>query len=87
MSWNHRVVRTVHQSARGERVTYAIHEVHYPHQGDDTPVAMTENPVAPVAESLDGLRWTLTRMLEALDKPVLTEADFPSSKEEEAVKR
>ncbi len=32
--------------------------------------------VAPLSESLDGLRWVLTEMLKALDKPVLSFEDY-----------
>jgi hypothetical protein len=53
---------------------YEIHEVFYGDLEDEPPnkgVAIAESGCVPFAESLDGLRWTLERMLDALKKPVL----------------
>lgn len=47
---------------------YEIHEVFYK---DDGKKSWTDEPAAPGSETLDGLRWVLTSMLKALDKPVL----------------
>jgi hypothetical protein len=57
--------------------TLCIHEVYYKDDltrdvlanvGD---TGYTERAVAPVAEDLDGLRFVLTEMLKALDKPIM----------------
>jgi hypothetical protein len=78
MSWNYRVMRhKVVDSAGMPEETLALHEVYYKDDrsadiftgpGD---IGYSANPVAPVAEDLDGLRFVLTEMLKALDKPVL----------------
>jgi hypothetical protein len=78
MGWNYRVMRHVDLDSEGTaHETLSIHEVYY--KDDLVPdvlvqsgdVGYTENPVAPVAEDLEGLRVVLTQMLKALDKPAL----------------
>ena len=78
MGWNYRVMRHQPNPARGEReVWYAIHEVFYRNDAvddrtvDSSETGYTEEPVAVVADDVDGLRWVLEQMLAALDKPVL----------------
>lgn len=71
-TWNNRVVRQTHEG----QDAYGIHEVYYAESGN--PVMRTVYPVAVAGETVDELRTCLTRMLEALDKPVLTDADFPA---------
>lgn len=61
--WNYRVVRT----ATPEGTLLGIHEVYY--RGEE--VGWTAEPVAPVDESLAGLRDVLDRMLIALELDVL----------------
>lgn len=68
MVWNHRVVRRVF--ADGE-VTYAIHEAYYPDRQAHTPDMITDEPIAPLADDLEGLRETLNRMLKATEHPVI----------------
>lgn len=63
--WNHRVVKL-------DTDLYGIKEVHYNSKGK--PFAYGESHLT--EESVDDLRLTLTRMLEALNKPVLTKEDF-----------
>lgn len=66
MSWNYRVMRHV---GDGEE-WLGIHEVYYDDNGK--PNGHTEDEIAPTSdEGVDGLRWVLDRMMEALDKPVL----------------
>ena len=67
-SWNHRVIRT-----KDEHGTYYnIHECYYNAKEDKIPFSWTENPTSPFSdEGVEGLRWTLERMLKALDVPVL----------------
>ena len=82
MSWNHRVVKTVVDST----VQYGIHECYYE---EDQVVAITESPVTVVAfrdiagpfeeddlDPVQELRLVLERMLLALDKPVVDEAEL-----------
>lgn len=75
MGWNYRVMR--HPPKDGEEEWYAIHEVFYSSSDvEDRTVPVREtsytvNPVGVIANSLEGLRWCLQKMLEALDKPVL----------------
>lgn len=69
MSWNYRVIRTVHQGCPW----YDIHEVHY--DTDFAPKMFTVNPASVSGETVDDVRWVLQSMLEALDKEVLEERD------------
>lgn len=71
MSWNHRIVS--YTDAEGT-THFGIHEVYYNHSG--FPEMYTESSVAPYGESLDELRRDMKRMTEALELPVLTDADF-----------
>lgn len=60
-TWNYRVVvRTV-----DDEIEYGIHECYY------EPTGWTANPVPVVAESVEGLRDQLNRMLLALEKDVI----------------
>lgn len=79
MSWNYRVMRhTYVDKMSGEQQSYlAIHEVYYKSKkvndltvsaGD---VGCSKDPSPVSEESIDDLRATLNRMLEALDKPVI----------------
>jgi hypothetical protein len=69
-TWNYRVIETVHDGD----VSRAIHEVHY---DNGVPISYTENPAGVAWETDDDEpRRMLDRMREALDKPVLREADF-----------
>ena len=65
MGWNHRVMK----SKDGEDDYYQIHEVYYNNKGE--PDSWTTNGVTVGAESVEGLRWVLEKMLESLDKEVL----------------
>jgi hypothetical protein len=60
-TWNYRVVA---QTIDGEPM-YGIHECYY------EPIGWTANPVPVVAETVDGLREQLNRMLIALDLDVI----------------
>lgn len=61
MYWNHRVM--LHPDG-----TYRIHEVFH---NEDDGVGWTANAIAPQGDTLEELRWELTHMLAALDKPFL----------------
>ena len=67
MTWNYRVVRHVVASL-GETY-YQIHEVYYNEDGKI--MSMTEKGIAPLGETTTELQLELTRMLDALKKPVL----------------
>lgn len=71
MRWNHRVIARTD----GDEVLYGIHEVHYISDDSDEDVMWTENPVRVVGSSVEGLRETLQRMLDCLDKPILDTGD------------
>lgn len=74
--WNHRVVRRIEKREAGEdEVMYYIHEVHYPEVGAK-PEFITTDPIVICGEDVDSLRWTLEKILKALDSPVLNYEDF-----------
>lgn len=80
MGWNYRVMR--HAPREGEVDDwFAIHEVYYrSDEVDDLTVPVhetgcTKDPVSVIADDVEGLRWSLQKMLEALDKPVLAYSD------------
>lgn len=75
--WNHRVVRR--RTTGPAEVSYAIHECHYT---DGKLEMLTVDATPAYGEDLEGLRWSLTKMLEALDKPVV---DYETRKEIEKV--
>jgi len=84
MGWNYRVFKTEHENY----TEYNIHEVYYESDNDNKPMGYTANPVRPEAiydeensTPVADLRWQLKKMLEALDKPILTEKDFNSEEE------
>lgn len=70
MTWNHRVVK-FDQSEFNEEPWLTICEVFYNTQGKEQ--GHTAFGVVPGSETIEGLRWVLTKMLEALDKPILDE--------------
>lgn len=72
MTWNHRVLHSTktHKEGTVEDI-YAIHEVYSSDANPEMIGGPTMDPVAPVADTLDGLRWTLDKMREACEKPVL----------------
>jgi hypothetical protein len=64
-----------HPTAKGEPPWIAIHEVYYDAKG--AVKDWSENGVPVGAESVFGLVWVLSKMLEAFSKPVL---DFKTGK-------
>jgi hypothetical protein len=87
MGWNYRAMRHTLDSNAPLAMPegYAIHEVYY--RSDEVndltatskDVGYSIEPVSPLAESIDDLRFTLTEMLGALDKPTLEyRVDSPS---------
>ena len=70
MGWNHRVLATEHQMSDGTVETYlAIHEIYYDDAGN--PNGFTVNPITIGGDSLSGLNWTVDRIKECLEKPIL----------------
>lgn len=75
--WNYRVIEFV--SPQGE-AWRAIHEVHY--RDDGSLKSYGDEAAAVMGDEGDergSILWTLGRMGEALDKPVLTKHDFASA--------
>ena len=72
MVWNHRVIRKL--DLNGDAY-YHIHEVYYPEVGAK-PDKITVEPMTPYGDTVEDLRWTLEKMLECLDKPILDYKDF-----------
>lgn len=70
-TWNHRVM--LHAKADAGDDYYVLTEVHY---DAGIPRLYADNATVG-GNSIEELRETLERMLRALDKPVLTPADFP----------
>ncbi|MGZ3507618.1 MAG: hypothetical protein ACXWNJ_04340 [Vulcanimicrobiaceae bacterium] len=54
---------------------YAMHECWYDNapSGRDIPDDWTKDPEGVVGDNVGELQWILTKMLEALDKPILVE--------------
>ena len=57
--------------------TYAIHSVYCEENSDI--VNISERPQYPMSEDLDGLKWTLEKMMEACNKPVI---DYNTTEEQ-----
>ena len=85
MSWSHRVIRHKYPHTE-DRWWYGIHEVYYDKDGN--PNFYTTDPIGIGAEEYADpelqdndykaqIRWTLEKILECLDKPVLAPEDFP----------
>ena len=70
MSWNHRVIKRVHNHKylHEAEVFYEIREVFYDDNGDISAIAETPDVMS---DSLDGLKWTLNKMLQSCDKPII----------------
>lgn len=69
MTWNYRVVRRP-SSFEGGETFLAIHEAYYPKNSDKSD-SITEEAARVLGDDLEGLRRTLQKMLEALEKPIL----------------
>jgi len=67
MTWNHRVMKSIYPS--GE-IMFSIREVYY--NDDGTIYAHTEQPIAPIGETIEELRQSLEWMIKSLDNPILT---------------
>jgi hypothetical protein len=70
MAWSYRVVKTVTKIPLGNiDISYGIHEVYYDENGDI--VNISESLAHPLSDDLEGLKWSLERMMEACNKPVI----------------
>jgi hypothetical protein len=70
MGWNHRLIATEHINRDGYvEIYFQIHEVYYDNEGN--PEGYTENGVSVGSDSIEGIEWTLNKMKECLDKPIL----------------
>jgi len=67
MSWNHRVLK----SKDGDDDWFQIHRVYYDQY--NKPNGWTKKGVTVCGNSIDDLRFTLNKMLEALDKEVINQ--------------
>jgi len=78
MSWNYRVVKNINKIPDLLRknnpdvgefdIFYTIHDVYYDDNKDIANIGR-ESPV--IGDDIQELRWTLQRMREACDKPVI----------------
>lgn len=80
-SWDYRVVRSVFRIPGADRdeVSFGLHETYYDDAGK--PTSCTEDAVDVSSETVEGLRWVLDRMIEALAKPILEMKDFEAMPE------
>jgi hypothetical protein len=76
MTWEYRVLcRSVPTGADDYTEQFEIVEVYY-EEGEEKPTSWC--PTTPLGdEALDNLRTDLLTMLEALNKPVINESEFP----------
>jgi len=78
-TWNHRIL--AHWQASnfledGGYWYFGIHEVHY---DNDKPGSYTADAISIISEEgLDGIKWTLDKMLICLNKPILNAEDWPN---------
>ena len=68
--WNYRVFKRIHthKYLPEPEILYEIREAFY---DDDGKVDGWAEMPDVIADSLDGLKWTLNKMMESIDKPVI----------------
>ena len=71
MTWNYRLVKTVHASGDAE---YHVCEMYYDEKGN---IESWSDPIPPYGETPEELEDDLRRMLGALSRPVLLASDLP----------
>lgn len=69
MSWNHRIVKHVHELGGEPYPTYGLHEVFYDDAGK--PGSWTKEPVAIVGDSFKDAAEIYMQMSAAFMKPIL----------------
>lgn len=73
MTWNHRIL--AHETKDG--FFFQVHEVYY--NKDYNPISYTENAVSIVGNNLDEINWSLDKIKECTNKPILYAGDkFPN---------
>jgi hypothetical protein len=65
--WNHRVLATIDK--HGETY-FNIHEVYYNNKTKQ-PDGYTANPITIGGEDIEALKWTINKIQESLEKPIL----------------
>lgn len=69
--WNYRVIRKPYDYKDLVFEEYNVHEVFYDDNGNIE--SWTTEPISPYGDTLEELKNTLEKMLEALEKPILQE--------------
>jgi len=69
MGWNYRIMRHEEQALGVEMVSYHFHEVQY--NADDSVRSWTQEPCAPMGETLEELSGDIAWFIAALAKPIL----------------
>jgi hypothetical protein len=70
----HCAYRVSKQTLKNGDVIFAIREV-YPNKKREI-TSWTQDEIAPIGDSLDGLRWVLSKMIEACDKEIIDIGDI-----------
>lgn len=80
MSWNYRVTKRIynHKYLHEPETLFEIREVFYDDTGKIN--GWAEMPDV-ISDSLDGLKWTLNKMLESCEKPIIDENNEEEIKE------
>lgn len=73
MTWNYRIL--AHKNVDNDEVYLQIHEVYY--DQDNNPISYTENPITVGGEDINSIKWSLNKMQEAINKPILSVDNFP----------
>lgn len=82
MTWNYRVMRRIfNEPWDGPTPVYGIVEAYYDVGGGPGLGAWTKEFADPFGDTPEELRECLTHMLEALDKPILDEAECEAALE------
>lgn len=76
MYWNDRVFKNY--EAQYDYTYYTIQEVYYNEADEIVGYVDAKDGKAPYGDDVDELKWVLTRMLEATEKPVIDKAELES---------
>lgn len=81
MSWNYRVFKRIHNHKylHEPETLYEIREAFYDDNGKVN--GWAEMPDV-IADSLDGLKWTLNKMMEGCDKPIIDDNTGEETKQD-----
>jgi hypothetical protein len=76
MGWNYRILAHKHNND----IYFQIHEVYYNDQG--IPNGYTKNPCTIGSDNIDGIKFSLTKIVECTEKPILWAGEnFPNEYE------